>query len=196
MKAPVIVTLSSSPVIAAGIAAVIRSQAGMQGATVIEATAATAGRIVAERRVDIVIGDQWALAPDTVASLRATAEGSLAVVAVMMSMTPDHLIAIYDTTVSIFDSPAKIAAALAKCSPDTDEESRKELSPREKDVIIGVVKGLSNKEIADRLNVSTHTVMTHRRNIAAKLQIHSPAGLTIYAIVSHLVNLDEVKDTI
>ncbi len=196
MKAPVIVTLSSSPVIAAGIAAVIRSQAGMQGATVIEATAATAGRIVVERRVDIVIGDQWALAPDTVASIRATAEGSLAVVAVMMSMTPDHLSAIYDATVSIFDSPAKIAAALAKCSPDTDEESRKELSPREKDVIIGVVKGLSNKEIADRLNVSTHTVMTHRRNIAAKLQIHSPAGLTIYAIVSHLVNLDEVKDTI
>ena len=54
-------------------------------------------------------------------------------------------------------------------------------------------KGMSNKEIADNLFISLNTVVTHRRNIARKLQIHSPAGLTIYAIVNNLVDISDVR---
>ena len=67
------------------------------------------------------------------------------------------------------------------------------LSDREKEVIVEVVKGLSNKEIAENMFISVNTVMTHRRNISKKLNIHSPAGLTIYAIVNGLVKLDEIE---
>lgn len=67
------------------------------------------------------------------------------------------------------------------------------LSAREREIIVCVVKGLTNKEIADMLCLSVHTVITHRRNIARKLQIHSPAGLTIYAIVNKLVDMSEIK---
>ena len=67
------------------------------------------------------------------------------------------------------------------------------LSDREKDVIIALVQGMSNKEIADHLCISVNTVITHRRNIASKLQIHSPAGLTIYAIINNLVDITSVK---
>ena len=67
------------------------------------------------------------------------------------------------------------------------------LSDREKDVIVALVQGMSNKEIADHLCISVNTVITHRRNIARKLQIHSPAGLTIYAIVNNLVDISSVK---
>ena len=67
------------------------------------------------------------------------------------------------------------------------------LSDREKDVIISLVQGMSNREIADHLCISINTVITHRRNIARKLQIHSPAGLTIYAIVNGLVDISTVK---
>ena len=55
-----------------------------------------------------------------------------------------------------------------------------------------MVKGMTNKQIADKLCLSAHTVVTHRRNISAKLDIHSTAGLTIYAIVNKLVELDEI----
>ena len=67
------------------------------------------------------------------------------------------------------------------------------LSERERDVLIQVVNGLSNKEIADKLFISIHTVMTHRKNISRKLNIHSTAGLTIYAIVNKLINIDSLK---
>ncbi len=74
-----------------------------------------------------------------------------------------------------------------------DGQNPDALSDREKEVIISLVQGMSNKEIADHLFISVNTVITHRRNIARKLQIHSPAGLTIYAIVNGLVDISTVK---
>lgn len=68
-----------------------------------------------------------------------------------------------------------------------------QLSDREKEVVVCVAKGMSNKEIAEYLFLSVNTVTTHRRNIARKLQIHSPAGITIYAIVNKLVSIEEVN---
>ena len=67
-----------------------------------------------------------------------------------------------------------------------------ELSVRERDIVVGVVQGMSNKEIAEHLFISLNTVVTHRRNIARKLNIHSPAGLTIYAIANSLVDISEI----
>lgn len=82
--------------------------------------------------------------------------------------------------------PEGIAESGTDPSPDN-------LSDREREVVSFVVRGLSNKEIAERMFISVNTVMTHRRNISRKLQIHSPAGLTIYAIVNGLIKLDEVE---
>ena len=67
------------------------------------------------------------------------------------------------------------------------------LTNREKDIIRCVAKGMANKEIADALCISLHTVATHRRNIAAKLDIHSAAALTIFAILHGLITVDEAK---
>ena len=67
------------------------------------------------------------------------------------------------------------------------------LSDREKDIVACVTKGMSNKEIAKELYLSVHTVTTHRRNISNKLQIHTTAGLTIYAIANKLVNIEEIQ---
>jgi regulator of cell morphogenesis and NO signaling len=71
--------------------------------------------------------------------------------------------------------------------------SEDNLSQREKEIVRLVVRGLSNKEIAEELFISVHTVITHRRNIARKLEIHSPTLLTVYAIVNKLVDISEVK---
>jgi two-component system, NarL family, nitrate/nitrite response regulator NarL len=67
----------------------------------------------------------------------------------------------------------------------------RELSPRERDVLIGIAKGLSNKEIASQLNIGTRTVETHRDNLMRKLDIRSVGGLTKYALANGLVMLRE-----
>jgi len=74
-----------------------------------------------------------------------------------------------------------------------NHDSTELLGEREKEVIVSLVQGMTNKEIANHLCISINTVITHRRNIARKLQIHSPAGLTIYAIVNNLVDISSVK---
>ena len=80
---------------------------------------------------------------------------------------------------------------------DQDAPDKKDkletLSDREKDIVACVTKGMSNKEIAEELYLSVHTVTTHRRNISNKLQIHTTAGLTIYAIANKLVNIEEIQ---
>ena len=68
-----------------------------------------------------------------------------------------------------------------------------QLSAREKEIVACIAQGMSNKEIAASLNISIHTVTTHRRNISSKLSIHSPAGLTIFAIVNKLVKLSDLS---
>lgn len=68
-----------------------------------------------------------------------------------------------------------------------------ELSAREKEIVICIAKGMSNKEIANALCLSVHTVATHRRNISTKLQIHTSVGIAIYAIVNKLLTLSEIR---
>ena len=78
-------------------------------------------------------------------------------------------------------------------APEKEYKDTEELSDRERDVLIQVVRGLSNKEIANVLFISTPTVISHRKNITRKLNIHSTAGLTVYAIVNHLVDLNSLE---
>lgn len=73
-------------------------------------------------------------------------------------------------------------------------ENNEPISEREKEIIVCLVQGLSNKEIANRLYISVNTVTTHRRNIIRKLQIHSLAGLTIYAIANNLIDKSLFED--
>ena len=78
-------------------------------------------------------------------------------------------------------------------SENIEKDKLEVLSDREKDIIICVAKGMNNKEIADYLYLSVHTVTTHRRNISNKLQIHTTAGLIIYAIANKLINIEEIQ---
>lgn len=125
-----------------------------------------------------------------------TAGKGIRVVALVSSFIDASLLSKYDASISIFDDLEALANKinLLHIEPEEEEDSQEALSQREKEIVICVVKGMTNKEIAEKLFLSIHTVITHRRNISKKLQIHSAAGLTIYAIVNKLVELSDVKD--
>ena len=70
-----------------------------------------------------------------------------------------------------------------------------DLSAREIEVLVLITKGLINKEIADKLNISLTTVISHRKNITEKLGIKSVSGLTIYAVMHGYVEADRIYPT-
>lgn len=119
-------------------------------------------------------------------------------IALVTSFVDATLLSKYDESISIFDDlellSKKIHGLMNVAEEDEELDSQEALSQREKEIVVCVVKGMTNKEIAENLFLSIHTVITHRRNISKKLQIHSAAGLTIYAIVNKLVTLNDVKD--
>lgn len=98
----------------------------------------------------------------------------------------------YDGVLSLYDSPAtliqKVREALS-APVEMQKNEGEELSIREKEILVCVAQGMLNKEIADRLCLSIHTVITHRKNITRKTGIKTVAGLTVYALMNGLIEM-------
>ena len=74
-----------------------------------------------------------------------------------------------------------------------EESDASPLSQREKEILVSVARGMLNKEIADQYNLSIHTVITHRKNITRKTGIKTVAGLTVYALLNNLIDMNTVE---
>lgn len=118
-------------------------------------------------------------------------------VALSYGTTHEALLKEYDDILCVTDSVRQIGALFDRLIQPVEEISTPNepntLTPRERDILVGIVKGQTNKEIASELHLSPHTVITHRRNITKKLGIHSSSGLTIYAMMHKLVEFDDIK---
>ena len=108
----------------------------------------------------------------------------------------EELLRQFDGVVNIYDGQVqiirKLQAAIEQGETNSYSDSH-DLSERERDVLILVAKGLANKEIAEQLNISIHTVMSHRKNITHKTGIKSVAGLTVYALLNNLLDQNDVN---
>lgn len=114
----------------------------------------------------------------------------LVILALHTDYTSAVVLKMFDNVIERDDNVSVILNKLRTTrSKNTDKGSTQscELSAREKDVLKLVAKGLTNKEIADELNLSVHTVITHRKNITSKTNIKSISGLTIYAMLNKLI---------
>lgn len=103
--------------------------------------------------------------------------------------------AYFDEKISVDDSEEdlkkKLQSLIEANFPTKLEENNSELSDREKEVVKQIALGNTNKEIADQLFISTHTVITHRKNITKKLGIKTVSGITVYAILNKIIDIDE-----
>lgn len=102
-----------------------------------------------------------------------------------------------ETVININDSIDEIHRKL-KCTTDAlageqNEQNSPELTPREVDVLKLVALGYTNKEIANALFISTHTVISHRKNISEKLGIKTISGLTMYAVIKQIIELKDLN---
>lgn len=100
----------------------------------------------------------------------------------------------FRTTIDISDSREKVTVKLRQLL-ETNEQTPEstELSEREKEILIAVAKGMTNKSIAEQYHLSIHTVITHRKNLTRKTGIKSVSGLTVYAILNNLIDIQDVE---
>lgn len=117
-------------------------------------------------------------------------------VALVTSYVDSGILKQFKDVIEINDSKQKVVTKIFNLLSDNnltqDKLESVELSNRETDVLVALVKGLTNKEISDKLYISVHTVITHRKNIVRKTGIKSVSGLTVYALLNNLVDETEI----
>lgn len=121
---------------------------------------------------------------------------NMAVVALVYQYVKLSRLRHFDAVIDIRDSRQSILQTVLDLTSKTGSSDNSiashELTKRETAVLVEVAKGLQNKEIAAKLNVSVFTVTTHRKNIVRKTGIKSVAGLTVYALLNNLIDEDTV----
>ena len=111
-------------------------------------------------------------------------------IALVYSFFDEEILQKFDDMLSVTASLEQITNKIVQINPPSDKSPHDDLSEREIEVLTQMVKGFANKEIADMLNISVHTVISHRKNITEKTGIKSLSGLTIYAITKKIIPLD------
>ena len=131
---------------------------------------------------------------------QAAINNNFQLVALVYAFFDNDLLESFDEVISINDDAHKIALKLKSLLSSYKEEPALEenatLSQREIEVIRLIAFGHSNKEIAEKLSISIHTVISHRKNITVKLGIKSASGLAIYAVINKLINSEDFENTI
>ncbi len=195
MKHLTVALLTGSPIIDAGLR-VLLGRLNDRGVDIVTISHANMRDDIVAIRPSLLIVSPTMLTTMSVNEIRRLTDRQMPIVLITGGQTPEVAMREFNAVITLYDSHEQIVDKLRGVVSDNTDDTAKEISPREREVIIGIVKGLSNKEIANEINVSVNTVMTHRRNIARKLSIHSPAALTVYAIVKKMVKIDDIKGVI
>lgn len=191
----IILIAESAPVISSGLTYCIRRLPGMQTQVIAVGKRSELDSYMQSTIPDIIAVDPSFDGIFNPMLFRENFKGDYKLLGIQGGQYSPSTMKLFDGTISLFDDLQTIADTIrgVLSLSEKDDDSRETLSQREKEIVEWVVKGLTNKEIAEKLYLSPHTVMTHRRNIARKLEIHSATGLTIYAIVNHIVDISELN---
>lgn len=177
-------------VVRAGIASIMR-QVGIVLHLIETPSVHSAKRSMHGLKPDLVLSDSALIPPPQTLLNELALPASTPVCAIVHKPDPEPLDNAYATSLSIFDSQDVWMSRIRHLKMHQTTTST--LTNREREVLRMLTLGLSNKEVSNVLGISTHTVITHRKNIIEKTDIRSLSGLTLYAIINGLVNIDEIK---
>jgi len=111
------------------------------------------------------------------------------IIAISSANLPVEMELVFDDVLFINDSASAIFQKISENISKSDHpKSGNQLTQRETEILVMVANGFSSKLIADKLFISIHTVITHRKNISTKLGIKSISGLTLYASLNNMID--------
>ena len=113
------------------------------------------------------------------------------IIALCHGAVDDELLHEFDGVINLYDSPGRVHHKLRQALEQTRTTAQPEgyeLSEREREILVAVARGLTNREIADQYFISIHTVISHRKNITRKTGIKTIAGLPVYALLNNMIS--------
>ncbi len=191
-----IIICEASEIITAGLATFVNSMADFDVVMRVDNPDSLSERILTSDANMLIINPNLLGYTDRNLPIQLTKEHPrLLVVALVTTHIDPVLLKPYNGIIEISDTKLKIINTLNQIVQSSERGEKSddvELSKREIDVLIAVAKGMMNKEIADQMNISIHTVISHRKNITRKTGIKSVSGLTVYALLNNLIDENEV----
>lgn len=193
-----VLILEPSVIIAEGLKHVVDDLAGFDVCGMITELEGGLEATLEAYDTDLIIADPSIADPQSRPGLHETVKNltGVPVLAILSSATDAGFVQDYEGQIYLTDKTAeveqKISAAVSVNANETRGDGE-ELSAREKEILVCVAKGMLNKEIADYYNISIYTVITHRKNITRKTGIKTVAGLTVYALLNNLIDMNSME---
>ncbi len=193
-----IALIGPSPLVAKGIESILSEMGEFRVEFVLADLSPSSEARIKNTPADIIIVDPmiFGIEERGNARNRFSALSGAPCLALQTSLVDEESLKQYDGVISIYDSPVSIIKKLRKASESDQDLSHSDtegLSSREKEILVCVAKGMLNKEIADYYNISIYTVITHRKNITRKTGIKTVAGLTVYALLNNLIDINSIE---
>lgn len=193
-----IILITPSKIIAKGLDGILNNYSNFRLEAILSDISRENENVIKNSSVDIIIIDTGLWGYSSRRQLRSMiAEYSnAAVIGINTISLDEESKKLYDDIFSVYDSPSVIINKLRSANTsdrEISENNKNELSLREQDILVCIAKGMLNKEIADKYNLSIHTVITHRKNITRKTGIKTVAGLTVYALLNNLIDPNSIE---
>lgn len=193
-----IILITPSKIIARGINAILSDYGDFRLEAILSDISRENENVLKNTSVDIIIIDTglWGYSSRRQFRSLISEYSDAAIIGVNTLALDEESKKLYDELFSIYDAPSAIINKLRAANTserEQSEQNKNELSIREQEILVCVAKGMLNKEIADKFNISIHTVITHRKNITKKTGIKTVAGLTVYALLNNLIDPNSIE---
>lgn len=199
MKVTKILIAETSPIISSGLSSFFNDMNQIAVASIVDNIDDLQDKIIMHNP-DVLIINPMMLGcmPNTFVKQMTQNHPNVNRVALVTSYVDKNILKNFKEVIELSDNKQKVINKMLNLQNNNDETSAQnesvDLSNREVDVLVCVAKGMTNKDISDMLNISVHTVITHRKNIVKKTGIKSVSGLTVYALLNNLVEESEIYE--
>ena len=197
MKSNKLIIVEPSPIISAGLIRYLEDINQIQIVSVLDSAESLQEKIVVHNP-DLLIINPLIIVYNNINLFRQFTQNNPNILCVALITTYIDRVFLknFKDTIELTDSKQKVVNKIINLLNNNEETTQNdtvELSNRETEVLVRVAKGMTNKDISEVLNISVHTVITHRKNIVKKTGIKSVSGLTVYALLNNLIDESDIN---
>ncbi len=199
-KTKKVIVVSNAFLITSGIESLVLELSGMLIDTIFDGSEKKLCHKIINKKPDYIFIDPDSVSEQLIPLLRELSEETeIVIIGIVSKTTLPNITSRFSHTIRKENNKHQLIDELHNIignNNESVEDSELLITKRETEILRNLALGLTNQEVADKLFLSVHTVMTHRKKITRKLGIKSVSGLTVFALLNNIVDIREVERSI